>query len=92
MQLINQVTIKRHDSLANYEVDQFMQHLLSITFSSSPLLALQPCVCLGLLHGFVTVNFLGVWSLAPNSTHDLEDEGLHFIWPLPFDPSGMGGS
>jgi hypothetical protein len=58
---------------------------------SSSLLALQPCVGLGLLHGFVTVNFSGMWSLAPRPTLNLEDQELHFVWPLPFHLSGMGG-
>jgi hypothetical protein len=48
-------------------------------------------VDLGLLHAFVTVNCLGVWSLAPRSTPNLEDQGLHFVWLLPFDLSGMSG-
>jgi hypothetical protein len=30
--------------------------------------------------------------LARRSTPNLEDQGLHFIWPLPFDLSGIGGS
>jgi hypothetical protein len=52
--------------------------------------ALQPrCVGLGLLYDFVTVNFFGVGSLAPRPTPNQEDQGLHFIWPLPFDLSGM---
>jgi hypothetical protein len=34
---------------------------------------------------FVTVNFSGVGSLAPRQTLNLEDQGLHFVWPLPFD-------
>jgi hypothetical protein len=64
----------------------------------SSLLVLQPCVGLGLLHdplpplgprGFVTVDFVrgGVVSPTPN----LEDQGLHFVWPLPYDMSGLDG-
>jgi hypothetical protein len=60
-----------------------------ISFSS--LLALQPSMGLGLFHGFVTVDFSGVGSLAPRPTPNLEDQGLHFVWPIPFDLSGMGG-
>jgi hypothetical protein len=55
--------------------------------SSSSLLALQPCVGLSLLHEFVTVNFSEVVSLAPK----LEDQGLYFDWPLPFELSDMDG-
>jgi hypothetical protein len=48
-------------------------------------------VGLGLLCGFVTVNFSGVGSLALCPTHNLEDQGLHFLWPLPFGKhSGTG--
>jgi hypothetical protein len=45
---------------------------------------------LGLLHGFITVNFLWLGSLAPNQNSNLKDHGLHFVWPLPYDLSGMG--
>jgi hypothetical protein len=65
---------------------QIMQHI-----TSSYLLALQPCVGLGFLHGFVTANFSVVGSLAPHPTPNLKDQGLHFFWPLHFDLSGMGG-
>jgi hypothetical protein len=47
---------------------------------------------LGLLCGFGTENFSRVKSLAACPTPNLEDQGLHFIWPLPFvlfDLSGM---
>jgi hypothetical protein len=59
---------------------------------SSSLLVLQPCLGLGLLRGFVTVDFSGVGLLAPRPTPNLEDQGLHFVWSLPFDLSGMGGA
>jgi hypothetical protein len=78
MQLINWITIKRHDSLANYELDQFTKHLLSIAFSSSSILALELCVGFGLLHGFISYFFWGK-VISPNSTPDLKDERLHFI-------------
>jgi hypothetical protein len=53
------------------------------------LLAPQPCVGLGLLHGFLT-GFSGVLSLAPRPKPNLEDQLLQFIWPLPFDLPGYG--
>jgi hypothetical protein len=34
----------------------------------------------------------GVGLLTPRSTLDLKDQGLHSVWPPPFDLSGMGGS
>jgi hypothetical protein len=37
---------------------------------------------------FVTIHFSKVEVLAPWSTPNLEDQGLHFVWPLPFDLSG----
>jgi hypothetical protein len=52
---------------------------------------LQPCLGLGLHQCFITVNFSGVGLLAPYRTPNLEDQGLHFVWPLVFDLSGMGG-
>jgi hypothetical protein len=61
--------------------------LCSQYFSS--LLALQ--LYLGLRHDFVTVNFSGVGSLAPRLILNQKDEGLHFVWYLTFDLSGMGG-
>jgi hypothetical protein len=57
----------------------------------SPLLALQPCVGLGVLRGSVTVHFSGVGSLASLATPNLDDQELHFVWPLTFDLSEMGG-
>lgn len=48
------------------------------------------CVDFGLLHGFVTVEFSGMASLAPRRTPSLEDQELHTVWPLPFDLSGIG--
>jgi hypothetical protein len=53
------------------------------------LLALQPYVDLGLLHGFLTVNFYGVRSLAPRPNPSLVDQGLSFVWPLTFDLCDM---
>jgi hypothetical protein len=40
-----------------------------------------------LIHGegFVTINFSRVRSLAPCPIPNLEDQGLHFVWPLPFN-------
>jgi hypothetical protein len=40
---------------------------------------------------FVTVHFFfrdGV--VAPRPTTNMEHQGLHFVWPLSFDLSGMG--
>jgi hypothetical protein len=53
----------------------------------SCLLELQPYMGLSLIHCFVTVDFLGVESLAPRPNPNLEDKGLHYVWPLPFDLS-----
>jgi hypothetical protein len=53
---------------------------------SSSLVALQPCVGLGLLHGFVTVNIFRVGSLAPRPIPNLEDQGLHYQ-ELTFPPA-----
>lgn len=39
--------------------------LMRNVFSISSLLALKPCVTLGLLHGFVTARFSGVGPLGP---------------------------
>jgi hypothetical protein len=39
--------------------------------------------------GFVTVDFYMVGLLAPHLSHNLEDQALQFVWPRPFDPSGM---
>jgi hypothetical protein len=47
---------------------------------SPPPLLLQPCVGLCLYHGVVVL---------PQPSN-LEDQQLHFIWPLPFDLPGMG--
>jgi predicted acylesterase/phospholipase RssA len=30
--------------------------------------------------------------VAPRPISNLEDQGLHLVWPLPFDLSGIGGS
>jgi hypothetical protein len=68
-------------------------HLLTgFIFRSSSLLALQPCVSLDLHHGFVNSNFFWVVSLAPCPNPNLEDQELHFVWPLPLHLSGVGGS
>jgi hypothetical protein len=50
----------------------------------------NPVCCLGLLHGFVTVNVLGDGALSPHTQPGGPD--LHFIWCLPFDLSGMGSA
>jgi hypothetical protein len=42
--------------------------------------------------GFVTVIISGVMSLAPHPTRNLEDQALHFVWHLPFELSGKGGT
>jgi hypothetical protein len=54
-------------------------------------MALQYCVFLGFLHGFTTGNYSGVGLLAARPTTNLVDQVLHFVWPLPFDLSGVGG-
>jgi hypothetical protein len=59
--------------------------------ATSSLLALKSCVHLGLLHGLLTLNFSGVWSLAPHPTHNLEEQELHFNRPLCFELSAMAG-
>jgi hypothetical protein len=41
--------------------------------------------------GFVTVDFSRMRLLARYPTPNLEGQGLHFVWPLPFYLSGMGG-
>jgi hypothetical protein len=60
----------------------------SVTGTALPS-TLQPCAGLGLLHGFVTVNFLGGGILSPTPNSKLLRPGLHFVWPLSFDLSGM---
>jgi hypothetical protein len=60
--------------------------------TSSSLLAPQPYVSLRLLRSFVTANFSGVGSLATRPTPNMEHKGLHFVWPIPYDLSSMGGS
>jgi hypothetical protein len=47
---------------------------------------------LGLVHGFIKVNLFAVGSLAPCPTTKLEDQGLHFVCPLPFNLSGTVGA
>jgi hypothetical protein len=55
------------------------------------LLGLQPCVYLGLFHLWRSRNRkcfrCGVLSPTPNP----KDQRLHFVWPLPFNLSGMDG-
>jgi hypothetical protein len=48
-------------------------------------------VGLGPLHRFLTLYFPEMGLLAPCPTQNLEDQGLHSVWPLPFDLSGMDG-
>jgi hypothetical protein len=62
-----------------------------VTSYSYSLLAPQPRVGLYLLHGFVTEDFSRVGLLAPHPTRNLEDQGLHFVWPLSVYLSDMGG-
>jgi hypothetical protein len=47
---------------------------------------------LGFIRGFVTVDFFEGGSLAPRPNPNLEDKGLHFVWPLPFDLCGKDGT
>jgi hypothetical protein len=69
----------------------FINEYNSSSSSSSSLLALQPCVGICLLHRFVTIDFLGVGALDPRPTPNLKDQGLHFVWPISLDSSGMSG-
>jgi hypothetical protein len=39
---------------------------------------------------FVTVDFSGVALLAPRPTSNVGDQGLCFVWPVPFDLSDTG--
>jgi hypothetical protein len=55
------------------------------------LLVQNPCVGHDFLHGFVTGIFSSLGLLAPFPIPSLENQGLHFIWSLPFDLSSMGG-
>jgi hypothetical protein len=52
-------------------------------------------VSVGLLHrfpgGFVIADFSSVGFLASYPTPTLVDQGLLFVWPVPFDLSGMRG-
>jgi hypothetical protein len=66
--------------------------MFTLYSSSYSLLTLQPCVDLGLLHSFVTLNSSGMGSLTSNPTSNLEDQGLRFVWALPLDLSGMDGA
>jgi hypothetical protein len=78
------------------EPGEFSEQRYSVCSSSSCLLALQLCVGLYLFHGFsggfATLTFSGVGSLVPRPTPNLEDQGLHFVWPLSTDLSGIDGS
>jgi hypothetical protein len=61
---------------------------------SSSLLVLQPCVVLAysmVLWRFHNSKFLWVEVISPMPNPHLEDQGLHFIWPLYFVLSGIGG-
>jgi hypothetical protein len=63
--------------------------------NSSSLLTLQPRVGLVLLNSLLTLNFSGVVSSAPCPTPNLGGEGghgLHFIWLLTYELSGIGGA
>jgi hypothetical protein len=66
----------------------WVSYLVSSSYS---LLTRQPCVGLGILHGFITLNFSGLGTVAARPTPNLDDQRLHFIWPLHFDLSDMGG-
>jgi hypothetical protein len=63
---------------------------LVMEYISSSLLVLQLYVYLGTLHGSVTLNFSLMESLTPRPMPNMEDPGLHFVWPLPCDLSDMG--
>jgi hypothetical protein len=47
-------------------------------------------VGIGLLHGFVTVNFSMAGSLAPHPILNLEDHVLQFVWAPSFYLSDVG--
>jgi hypothetical protein len=89
-----EVSVPRH-SRRSYPVPTVI--LFYFYFLSS--LALQPCVSwpppwsysIG-SGGFVTVNSSGMGSLSPRPTPNMEDQRLHFVFSLPFDLSGMGGT
>jgi hypothetical protein len=66
---------------SNFKLILFI--LLFLRCSPNPVWILAP------LYGFVTVNLSGVGFLAPRQTLSLEHQGLHFVWPLLFDPLGM---
>jgi hypothetical protein len=74
-----------HQQLCHHNEDHYF------TYTYSCLLELQPNMGLSLSHCFVTVDFLGVGSLAPRPNPNLEDKGLHSVWPLPFDLSVKDG-
>lgn len=59
-------------------------HISCLSKRTSSLLALQCSVGLGFKNGFITVNIFRVGLLAPSQ--NLEYQGIHFMWPLPFDP------
>jgi hypothetical protein len=59
-----------------------------------PLVALQPCRGFGFFHGlwrFSNSRFLR-GNVSPMPSPQPVGPGLYFIWPLPFDLCGMGGS
>jgi hypothetical protein len=53
-------------------------------------MVLESCLSIALLHGFVIALFFWSEVVTPRSTLNLEDERLHFVWPLHFDLSGVG--
>jgi hypothetical protein len=65
------------------------RYMDTFTLCVTSSLALQRCVVLGFLHGFITAIFSKVGSLAHVQPQP-EDQGLHFAWALLFDLSGMG--
>jgi hypothetical protein len=66
---------------------QFGIHHHPTRQSSFSCQVLRLCVCLLLRHGFKAVNVSVVGSLAPRATPSLEDQRLHFAWPLTFELS-----
>jgi hypothetical protein len=68
------------------------RYYLNVLFSIliSYLLELQPYAGFGIFHGSIKVNFWGVRLLTSLSSPNMENQGLHFVWPRTFDLSGMG--
>jgi hypothetical protein len=64
--------------------------MLVMEYIFTSLLALQPYVYFSTLHGSVKQNFSWMESLTSRPIPNMEDPGLPFVWPLPFDLSGMG--